>query len=92
MTDTVEWVWVPDRRWAPAQNSYCRYPKCRDERGSRVPAVAMLKRHRRTVYDAFGWSWYPYCEKHMYGQKIENGIVMCAVRPDSQAAKRGYCE
>ncbi len=31
-----------------------------------------------------------YCEEHMYGRRIRDGIVELEVHDDSPAAKRGY--
>jgi len=31
-----------------------------------------------------------YCEEHMYGRRIRDGIVEIEVRDDSPAAKRGF--
>lgn len=74
-------VWVRDSSWKllPADSQLsCRYsPRSRCTNR----AVAALRRSNGE------WN---YCEKHLYGRRIANGIVEVQVAADSPAAQRGY--
>jgi len=64
--------WVPDDSldWEVGGNGRkCRMKRCND------PAVAALARrhHRKSGLTDFRW-WY-YCAAHLYGRKIEDGVV-----------------
>ena len=57
--------WLPDEGWKLADlERTCRAKDCES------PAVAAL---RRKHGDGFRW-WY-YCGSHLYGRKIEDGMV-----------------
>ena len=76
-------VWVLHKGWRLLPNGgKCRRPRCQN------PAVAELKRVRRSgaAY------WWAYCADHMYGGRIEDGVVLTEVFSDSRAAERGWCE
>lgn len=61
--------------WVPAGEGWrvggdgrsCRAPKCFQ------PAAAAICRKDDRGKDGFVW-WY-YCENHLYGRKIEDGVV-----------------
>ena len=57
--------WVPDEGWKLADlDRTCRHRGCND------PAMAALRRkHGR------GFRWWYYCGAHLYGRKIEDGMV-----------------
>ena len=80
----LERVWVPDDEWgllAPSLTPRrCRFMRCR-----RAAVAAMLRGTRRKT-------WWAYCEDHLYGRKIEGGVVLCSVHPDSPAARASQPE
>ena len=59
------WEWMPDQAWkVGGDGRNCRM------RGCRATAVAALSRKHGN-----GWvSWY-YCESHLYGRKLEDGVI-----------------
>lgn len=75
-------VWIQDKEWKKLTE-----PKsCRHIGGSprtHCPNMADFGVPRSNVV----WA---YCEEHMYGRRIRDGIVETEVHPDSPAAKRGY--
>lgn len=80
-----ELVWVEESahwRLLPSHRSQAR---CRFF-GCRAQAVVELQRGSKKK------SWWAYCADHLYGRKIENGKIMCAVHPESPAAERGRIE
>lgn len=63
------WEWLPcGPEWqTPADGRKCSKAGCLHQ------AVAMLQRlHKRFTS---GFAWWGYCADHMYGRKIENGVV-----------------
>ena len=78
------WVWVTDRDWEVLSldtTLKCRKTTGKPLGGCSKPAVAELKRRN---------GWWAYCAGHLYGRKVEDGVVKVEVHPDSIAAKRGY--
>jgi len=61
------WVIETDRWRVGGDGHNCRRPRCEN------PAAAALRRPDRRVKLGFQW-WY-YCESHLYGRKIEDGIL-----------------
>jgi hypothetical protein len=70
------------RKWVPEGDDWkvgggdrkCRMLRCQK------PAVAALRRTRRnasklTPYPTYIGQWWHYCEDHMYGRRINNGVV-----------------
>jgi len=77
-----EGVWVKDTRWVKLDEP----KRCRSISGSprtHCPNIAYFGFPRSNGI----WA---YCEEHMYGRRIRNGVVEIKVHPDSPAAKRGY--
>ncbi len=71
----LEFVWVEDPSWRvlPAgHGKWCRFGKC-----SR-PAVAALWRAMRRRGPA-GGLWWPYCDLHLYGRRIQGDKVLVRV-------------
>ena len=57
--------WQPDNDWRiGGRGRLCSLKSCVR------PAVAALKRNWK-----FGFRWYHYCADHLYGRKIEDGVV-----------------
>jgi hypothetical protein len=82
MTESV--VWVEDRRWRklPAPKR-CRRVGIRGRAACpNMTSYALMRSN----------GLWAYCEEHMYGQRIRDGIVEISVHPDSPAAKRGYVD
>lgn len=80
--DEKDWVWVRDTQWSKlGVPRRCRYigghPRtvCHN-----MASFALLRSN----------GYWAYCEEHMYGRRIRDGIVEVQVYPDSPAAKRGY--
>lgn len=73
--------WVADPNWQEAQfMRICRMNGC----GNR--AVAALKRKHRS--SPWGFRWWHYCGEHLYGRKIEDGVVKsCRLVPDLEATR-----
>lgn len=65
--------WLPDESFKIGGDGRgCRM------RGCENPAVVMLRRNHREKSGFAGFRWWPYCADHMYGRKIEDGVVkMC---------------
>lgn len=59
--------WLPDSGWTTSPEVVAG-KKCR-QRGCRRPAVAALRRSN---------GWWCYCDEpeHLYGRRIENGVVL----------------
>jgi hypothetical protein len=76
-------VWVPDRLWTTEpeiiDGRLCRMKVGRAS--CRRPAVAALARSN---------GWWCYCAEHLYGRRIENGVVEVEVAAQSPAAERGF--
>lgn len=63
------WEWCVDDAWKiGGEGRKCRMKGCPNS------AVAALKRARRTGA-TWGFSWWHYCALHLYGRKIEDGVV-----------------
>ncbi len=77
--ETIERIWVRDTGWerltVPRK---CRAMAGRGRRVCSKDAYFALKRSNGP------WA---YCEEHMYGRRIHNGIVEVAVVADSPAAR-----
>jgi hypothetical protein len=58
--------WVPDRDWRLASDVEFETRRCRRMQCLRHP-VAALKRAN---------GWWLYCSWHLYGRKIEDGVVL----------------
>jgi len=62
------WEWVADANWkVGGEGRKCRMLRCPKN------AVAALMRRRRSALISFNW-WH-YCADHLYGRKIEDGVV-----------------
>lgn len=60
--------WVRDDSFEMAWlDRTCRQLRCGE------PAVVALKRRHGT--SPFGFRWWFYCAEHMYGRKIDDGVV-----------------
>ena len=80
--DDEKRIWVKDTRWQKLDEP----KRCRRIGGSpktHCPNMANYGLRRSNGV----WA---YCEEHMYGRRIRDGIVEIAVHPDSPVAKRGY--
>jgi hypothetical protein len=66
---------MPDERWKLADLvRTCRAPDCEN------PAVAALRRQHGE-----GFRWWYYCGSHLYGRKIEDGMVkVCRLVKDAE--------
>lgn len=61
--------WVVDKGWKiGGDGRICRQRRCGNL------AVAALRRTNRRC--TAGWNWWHYCELHLYGREIRDGIVM----------------
>ena len=59
--------WVADGGWrllSEHDDRRCRMKKCKNQ------AIALLQRKHGS-----GFSWWAYCGEHLYGRKIEDGVV-----------------
>ena len=82
--DDEQWVWVKDKRWRELGAPQ----RCRHIGGS--PKTHCPNMTNFGLLRSNGvWA---YCEEHMYGRRIREGVVEVRVHPDSPAAKRGYTE
>ena len=60
--------WVADDGWKlGGDGRICRRKNC-----GRLAVAALRRRNRRSKE---GWNWWHYCELHLYGRKIEGGVV-----------------
>ena len=72
-------AWIPDEEWCLVSSPrWCRMPKC--------PSTAVAELRRRHV--THGFQWWAYCTGHLYGRKIENGVVMHEVFVNAPIYKR----
>lgn len=62
--------WVDDDDWKILSEQDSR--KCSMRRCT-ATAIAMLRRKHKRF--ASGFAWWAYCGQHLYGRKIENGVV-----------------
>lgn len=82
-------VWVPDEQWRLIDSSrrfnaqgFQKLCLGGHRRSCRKVAIAeLLRRH------GDGTRWWPYCEDHLYGRKIEDGRLWIRVHPESPRAK-----
>lgn len=77
------YVWVPDRRWT-TEPEIIEGKRCRMRGGGKNcqrAAVAALARSN---------GWWCYCDRHLYGRRLENGQVEARVSAASPAAERGF--
>ncbi len=87
MTTEVARVWVPDRKWTTEPEiiggKTCRFTVGPGHKQCGRPAKAALARSN---------GWWGYCEmqEHLYGRRINDGVVMASVHPDSPSAERGF--
>ena len=80
--EEMKMVWVKDTCWVKLDEP----KRCRSISGSpkiHCPNMANFGFPRSNGI----WA---YCEEHMYGRRVRDGIVEIKVHPDSPAAKRGY--
>lgn len=60
--------WCVDEGWRiGGDGRQCRMKGCQN-----LAVAALKRRHRRGPR---GFQWWYYCELHMYGRKIEDGVV-----------------
>jgi hypothetical protein len=72
--------WVADEGWKiGGDGRTCRRTGCGKL------AVAALKRSHR--YGILGFQWWYYCESHLYGRKIEDGVVKVERLAENVAGK-----
>lgn len=74
----MDMIWIKDTHWEllpPEIRRKCRMKGCLNH------AVAALRRSN---------GWWNYCPEHLYGRRINNGVVEIQVSADSPAARRGY--
>lgn len=88
------YVWVHNRNWRvidPSSTRLCRMLLGPKHKRCPAKAVAELNRGRSNAHKHSRTdSWWPYCSAHMFGQKIEGGLVLSQVHPDSVSAKQGF--
>lgn len=75
-------VWVPDTTFIVDNSG----EKCRDRKCAKKPVA----RFRRGVVGRQGSGWWWCCEDHLYGRRLNNGVVEIQVAASSPAALRGY--
>jgi len=69
---TQDKIWVPDDGWIAlgADTTFqCRMIDGPLRRRCPNKAVAQLQRGRRNA------SWWAYCQDHLYGRRLKNGVV-----------------
>jgi hypothetical protein len=68
----LEWVPEGDDWKVGGEGHTCRMKGCR-----KPAAAALLRRHERGGVVSAGerFQWFFYCEDHLYGRKIEDGVV-----------------
>ena len=73
----IEWVTDPDWSMVPAlvQDKRCRHGGGFHNKACGRPAVAALKRSRGRRP-----SWWAYCEEHLYGRRLVDGVVLGSSR------------
>jgi hypothetical protein len=62
--------WIADNDWELLPEHDNR--KCA-MRGCMAMAVALLRRKHKRF--ASGYAWWAYCGEHLYGRKVEDGVV-----------------
>ena len=71
------WEWRPDEGWSVGgEGRKCRMLRCPNQ------AVAALRRHRKPTKAAPhlpNFQWWHYCADHLYGRKIEDGVVKARI-------------
>jgi len=73
------WEWVPDEGWRiGGDGRTCRMPRCQK--------LAVVKMKRRWRGKGMGHQWWAYCADHMYGRKIENGVVVHRILVKDEAS------
>ena len=68
--------WVPDPSWtvlSATTNTKCRFMARVGGRNVRCEhqAVAQFLRNSRKI----GPRWWAYCEQHLYGRRLRNGLI-----------------
>lgn len=82
----IDRVWVPDRQWT-TEAAIIAGKRCRRKLGKHAmcqrPAAAALARRN---------GWWCYCDDpdHLYGRRINDGVVEVLVTAESPAAERGF--
>ena len=67
--DGYHWEWLPDGEWLVGGGGRtCSMLRCHN------PAVAQLARPRHRG-ELILVAWFAYCSSHLYGRKIEDGVV-----------------
>lgn len=62
--------WVPQDDWkVGGDGRRCRRPNC--------PNFAVAAMRRSDRHCLRGWNWWYYCEEHLYGGEIRDGVVKC---------------
>lgn len=88
---TDDWGPTPEGyelRWAPETDDDwhtieawgveprpCRYTVGPNHATCKKPSVAMLRRRHKTIHNHFGTAWWHYCEDHLYGRCIVDGVI-----------------
>ena len=71
--------WVPDSEWSTEadliQGKGCRYGGGFHSKACGRLAVAALNRGSYTRRGRMP-SWWAYCEKHLYGRRLVNGVIL----------------
>ena len=83
LDDMRERVWVADPAWIfGGDGKLCRdMTRVRDQAGwgnryCRAPAVAAFRRGQWRI------QWWYYCEEHLHGRRIRNGVVQWHILKD----------
>jgi hypothetical protein len=82
--------WEPfqeGRRWRLVTGKQCRMRLNRHITCAR-PAVAEFARQRRLSSGKAIDAWWAYCEEHLYGRWIENGVIMYWKLVEDQSVAR----
>ncbi len=77
----------PGSEWAPISgptSMRCRYTVGPGHLTCKREPVAMVCRGRGRRY---GGTWWAYCERHLYGRKLENGKLLNPILIASDAAE-----
>lgn len=83
------WAWVPDEGWRIEQpGKLCRRMGTGHEICKR-PAVASMNRGHFRRSTGRRDAWWPYCEGHLYGRRIENGVVLRRVAVSKVPTEEG---
>lgn len=65
-------TWVPDEQWialSAKTTSRCRMIEGKARTRCPNTAVAQFRRGHRSI------SWWAYCADHLYGRRLNNGVV-----------------